>query len=58
MLGDCRAQEQDISDITISYQRLEKIIITHLQELQRAMEIAENSNQSQKENVFQSYNIV
>ena len=37
MTAEARAQEAEVADITASYQRLEKVVVAHLQGLQKAM---------------------
>lgn len=43
MLADSRSQEQELSDITLSYQRLEKVVMIHLRDLQEVMNGSQNS---------------
>jgi hypothetical protein len=43
MLADSRSQEQELSDITLSYQRLEKVVMMHLRDLQEVMNGSQNS---------------
>jgi len=37
MAVDSRSQEQELSDIALSYQRLEKVVMMHLRDLQEVM---------------------
>ncbi len=37
MTAETRAQEAEVADITASYHRLEKVVVAHLQGLQKAM---------------------
>ena len=38
MVAETRAQETEVADITASYQRLEKVVVAHLQGLNKALQ--------------------
>ena len=46
MLAESRSHEQELSDIAQSYQRLEKVVIKHLHDLQEVMIGSQNTSGS------------
>mmetsp|Transcript_18661 Transcript_18661/g.41528 ORF Transcript_18661/g.41528 Transcript_18661/m.41528 type:complete len:178 (+) Transcript_18661:512-1045(+) len=43
IVAESRTQESEIEDITSSYQRLERVVVTHLKDLQRVLEVQQAS---------------
>ena len=49
MVAETRAQETEVADITASYQRLEKVVVAHLQGLNKALQ-GDLNQQQQNQN--------
>jgi hypothetical protein len=43
IVAESRTQESEIEDITASYQRLERVVVTHMRDLQKVLEVQQQS---------------